>query len=91
MLRPTGCGSSAQVTGYIQFDNWQNPGGPLQPWDVSALPDEAGARCGTTDGFEHPDYPGGPPVKVQTTGPAINPYSMNNQPLTGVCETTTGT
>jgi hypothetical protein len=80
-----------QVTGYIQFDNWQDPGGALQPWDVSALPDEAGARCGTTDGFKHPDYPGGPPPKVQTTGPAVNPYSMNNQPLTGVCETTTGT
>ena len=40
-----------QVTGYIEFDDWQDPGGPIQPWDISALPSEAGARCGTTDGF----------------------------------------
>lgn len=80
-----------QVSGYVQFDDWQDPGGPLQPWDVSAYPAEAGVRCGTTDGYDHPDYPGGPPLKVQPTGPTVNPYSMNNQTLTGVCESTTGT
>jgi hypothetical protein len=80
-----------QVSGYFEFNDWQDPGGPLQPWDVTAAPSEAGARCGTTDGYIHPDYPNGPPLKVQPTGPAINPYSMNNQPLTGLCNNTTGT
>lgn len=27
-----------QVTGYIEFTDWQDPGGPIQPWDVSAYP-----------------------------------------------------
>ena len=80
-----------QVSGYVEFDDWQDPGGPIQPWDVSAYPAEAGARCGMTDGYDHPDYPGGPPLKVQPTGPAVNPYSMSNPPVTGLCQRTTGT
>lgn len=81
-----------QVTGYVEFNDWQDPGGPIQPWDVSAFPDEAGARCGTTDGYNHPDYPGGPADKVQPSGAPINPYSMNNNPVTtGTCGATTGT
>jgi hypothetical protein len=80
-----------QVTGYIEFNDWQDPGGPLQPWDVSAFPAEAGARCGTTDGFNHPDYPGGPPEKVQPSGTPINPYSMSNPATKGACGSTTGT
>jgi cytoskeletal protein RodZ len=79
-----------QVTGYVEFENWQDPGGPLQPWDISAFPAESGAQCGTTDGYHHPDYPGGPPLKVQPSGAPINPYSMDNQPPTG-CQSTTGT
>jgi hypothetical protein len=80
-----------QVAGYIQFDDWLDPGGPLQPWDVSADPAEAGTRCGMTDGFIHPDYPGGPAGKVRPSGAPINPYSMNNPARTGVCQPTTGT
>ncbi len=80
-----------QVSGYVEFNDWQDPGGSIQPWDVSAFPAEAGARCGMTDGYAHPDYPGGPPLKVQPSGAPVNPYSMNNPPVTGVCESTTGT
>jgi hypothetical protein len=80
-----------QVTGYIEFDNWQDAGGPLQPWDVSAFPAEAGTRCAMTDGFGHPDYPGGPLDKVQPAGAPINPYSMDIPAATGGCRRTTGT
>jgi hypothetical protein len=80
-----------QVTGYIEFSDWQGPGGPIQPWDVSAIPAEAGIRCGMPDGYIHPDYPGGPPGKVQPSGARINPYSMSNRDTTGVCQPTTGT
>jgi hypothetical protein len=80
-----------QVTGYIEFNDWQDPGGPIQPWDVSAYPAEAGTRCGMTDGYGHPDYAGGPLEKVQPTGAPINPYSMKNPDTTGVCQRTTGT
>ena len=80
-----------QVAGYIEFNDWQDPGGPIQPWDASAFPAEAGSRCGTTDGYNHPDYPGGPPDKVRPSGTPINPYSMNKPATTGACGTTTGT
>jgi hypothetical protein len=80
-----------QVSGYVEFNDWQDPGGAIRPWDVSAFPAEAGARCGMTDGYDHPDYPGGPPLKVQPTGAPVNPYSMNNPPVTGICQNTTGT
>jgi hypothetical protein len=80
-----------QVTGYVEFNDWQDPGGPLQPWDVSAFPAEAGSRCGTTDGFDHPDYPGGPADKVQPSGTPINPYALNNPATKGTCGATTGT
>jgi hypothetical protein len=80
-----------QVTGYVEFDNWQDPGGPIQPWVISALPSEAGARCGTTDGYSHSDYQGGPASKVQPSGAPINPYSMSNASTTGICQNTTGT
>jgi hypothetical protein len=65
-----------EVSGYIHFDNWQDPGGALQPWMVTALPSHAGARCDTPDGYAHPGYPSGPPDKVQPSGPAQDPYSM---------------
>ena len=80
-----------QVSGYVEFNDWQDPGGPIQPWDISAFPAEAGARCGMTDGYNHPDYPDGPPSKVQPTGTPVNPYSMSNPRETGVCQRTTGT
>lgn len=82
-----------QVTGCIQFGHWQgqDPGGPLQPWDVTAYPAEAGTRCGMTDGYGHPDYPGGPLDKVQPAGALINPYSMDIPVTTGACRRTAGT
>jgi hypothetical protein len=82
-----------QVSGYIQFGHWQgqDQGGPLQPWDVTAYPAEAGTRCGMTDGYGHPDYPGGPLDKVQPSGALINPYSMDIPVTTGACRRTTGT
>jgi hypothetical protein len=80
-----------QVTGYIEFENVQDPGGPLQPWVVSAFPAEAGTRCGVTDGYIHPYYPGGPAATAKPTGATVNPYAMNNPPLTGSCQPTTGT
>jgi len=80
-----------QVSGYVEFNNFQDPGGALQPWDVSAFPAEAGARCGMADGYIHPDFPSGPPLKVQPSGAPVNPYALSNAPATAGCERTTGT
>jgi hypothetical protein len=80
-----------QVLGYVEFDNSQDPGGPLQPWDITAFPAEDGVRCGMPDGYDHPDYPNGPPLKVQPSGAPVNPYSLNNPRDTRVCQRITGT
>jgi hypothetical protein len=80
-----------QVSGYIEFNTFQDPGGALEPWDYSVYPAEAGARCGMADGYIHPDYPSGPPLKVQPSGAPINPYSMNNSDEITGCQNTTGT
>jgi hypothetical protein len=80
-----------QVSGYFEFNTFQDPGGALEPWDYSVYPSEAGARCGMADGYIHPDYPSGPPLKVQPSGAPINPYSMNNSDVITGCQTTTGT
>ena len=80
-----------QVTGYFQFDTLQDPGGALQPWDVSAFPSEAGIRCASDDGYMHPDYPSGPPDKVRPSGAPIDPYSLNNPANQGVCQSATRT
>jgi hypothetical protein len=80
-----------RVSGYIEFFNWQDPAGPLQPWIVSAYPFEAGAQCATTDGFIHPDYPSSPPASVRPRGPAIDPYSMAIPQHVGTCQPVTRT
>jgi len=78
-----------QVTGYVEFNDWQGSGG-LQPWDLTTL-SESGGRCGATDGYIHPYYPGGPTDSIQPSGAPINPYSMKNLNATGVCQASTGT
>jgi hypothetical protein len=79
-----------QLTGYIEFNDWQDPGGPLQPW-VSYAPSEAGVRCGMADGFIHPDYPGGPPDKVKPSGAPHDPYAMSNPDVAKGCSSATHT
>lgn len=78
------------IGGRVEFAQWQDPGGPLRPW-VMLTSFQAGAYCGETDGFIHPDYPSGPPGKVQPSGAPIDPYAATAKtPPTG-CHLTTGT
>jgi hypothetical protein len=82
-----------QVAGTIQFTNWDSTNGALLPWVTSAFPAEAGGRCSMADGYIHPDYPNGPPDKVQPGGKPIDPYSMaipkSSENIS--CTVTTGT
>jgi len=78
--------------GSVDFARWDGPGGPLEPWDQTII-GNAGIRCGTTDGYIHPDYPSErTPVPAQS-GPAINPYSLSTSVPGGgaVCGRTSGT
>lgn len=78
--------------GSVDFAQWDDPGGPLEPWDQTII-GNAGIQCGTTDGYIHPDYPSErTPVPAQS-GPAINPYSRSTAVPGGgaVCGRTSGT
>jgi hypothetical protein len=81
-----------QEYGHVDFATWDDPGGPLEPW-VQMTGSTSGARCGTTDGYIHPDYPNGPPPKVQPSGSPVNPYSTAppDNSDTYKCRNTTGT
>jgi hypothetical protein len=79
----------AHDEGPVTFATWDDPGGPLEPWwDVGT--GKAGAQCGTTDGYVHPQYPQASPGKVKPTGAPVNPYDQK-APLPKGCRSTTGT
>jgi hypothetical protein len=79
-----------QEYGHVDFASWDP--GPLEPW-VGMTPAAAGAQCGTTDGYIHPQYPDGPPPKVQPSGSPVDPYSAAAPASSGTyrCRNTTGT
>jgi hypothetical protein len=79
-----------QRYGYVDFAQWDDPGGPLEPfYDVSGL--TPGALCGERDGYIHPAFPQGPPPTVQPSGTPVNPYVLATPATTGICARTTGT
>jgi hypothetical protein len=81
----------AQTSGHVEFIDLQGPGTTdLQPWDEVGG-SVAGGRCDVLDGFTHPQYPGGPPDKVQPTGTPVDPYSSQAPAISATCERTTGT
>lgn len=82
----------AQDSGPVQFGHWAQASTPFEPWVLFSV-FVAGAQCGTTDGYVHPDYPSqtGPRSSVSPSGSPIDPYAMRGaDPGTG-CEATRGT
>jgi hypothetical protein len=77
--------------GNIEFTPWPDLGDPLQPWDDTAI-SQAGAQCGTADGYVHPQYPNEGPsgANPAPSGPAANPYSFASSVVPG-CTQSTGT
>jgi hypothetical protein len=78
-----------ELNGPIEFGDWSEANSPFEPW-VTLRTWIAGARCGTRDGYIHPDYPEGPADSVAPSGPAVDPYALNGRVPDG-CESTTGT
>jgi hypothetical protein len=75
----------------VGFADWQGAATTFAPWLESTGGNVAGAKCGTSDGYDHPDYPTAPVNPSDSpTGKPINPY-VAGQTLTGKCENTTGT
>lgn len=81
----------AHMQGPVQFAHWAGASTAFAPWWLMSGPSVGGGRCGMPDGYIHPDYPNGPPDKIQASGPAVNPYSMATGGPTVVCQQTTGT
>jgi len=80
------------VYGSIDFARWDDPAGPLEPWDQAVI-GNAGIQCGSDDGYIHPDYPSDRSVDVRQSGAAIDPYSpaTDIRGAGAVCGRTTGT
>jgi hypothetical protein len=82
-----------QRYGDVDFAQWDDPGGRLEPWD-STEGGAAGGQCDARDGYIHPDYAQGPPDSVKASGAPQDPYSMATPSSAGAntgCRATTGT
>jgi hypothetical protein len=73
-----------EISGPVEFGNWDQASSPFQPW-VLFSNGTAGARCDSSDGYVHPDYPNSAPDKVKPSGPAVDPYSLATEPASGTC------
>jgi hypothetical protein len=82
----------AQYSGPVQFGDWAGASSPFQPWALFGV-SIAGALCGTTDGYVHPDYPPQPDPRsaVSPTGPPVDPYTMRGTAPGAGCQASTGT
>ena len=84
-----------EVDWTVAFGNW-GVSSSFAPWlaGSGASSGVAGADCGTSDGYSHPDYsvstvPGAQP-SASASGTPVDPY-VAGQGKTGTCEATTGT
>jgi hypothetical protein len=76
----------------VYFAQWTDPGGALQPWVADINTSHAGALCGFTDGFVHPQFPVPGHPGTAPSGLPKNPYSLNGPPVkSGTCAASTGT
>jgi len=80
----------AQDYATVQFAQWDDPGGKLEPWVYDFGASYADAQCGTTDGLVHPAFPAVGPGRVAPSGPKVNPYHLG-QRVSRACEAITGT
>jgi hypothetical protein len=85
-----------EVEWTVAFGNWQGVSSSFAPWlaGSGASSGVAGAECGTSDGYSHPEYsvstvPGAQP-SASASGAPLDPY-VAGQGKTGSCQATTGT
>jgi hypothetical protein len=85
-----------EVAWTVHFGSWQGVASSFAPWYTSSgtVGGVAGADCGTTDGYSHPDYPVSATLGAQPTatpsGAPVDPY-VAGQTRAGGCQETTGT
>jgi hypothetical protein len=84
-----------EVAWTVAFADWQGASSSFAPWVTdTGVGGVAGADCGTTDGYSHPDYPSsavpGATPSVTPSGTPIDPY-VAGQSRTAGCQASTGT
>lgn len=87
-----------QRYGYVEFAQFDDPGGPLEPW-IYVQGGPAGSLCGERDGYIHPQFPNSPDTGPTPSGSPVNPYSPSPVPSGYVsspqfgagCQAVTGT
>jgi hypothetical protein len=75
----------------VDFAQWNDPGGQLEPWAFMVNSSDAGGQCGVTDGYVDPEFPQSSAGSVAPTGKPVNPYDLSIPQRTGSCQRTTGT
>jgi hypothetical protein len=75
--------------GCIDFAQWNDPGGALEPFFQDSTAAVAGALRGTSDGYLHPAFAQGPPSTYQPSVAPIDPYSLATTGRWGAPATTT--
>jgi hypothetical protein len=68
-----------QQYGEVDFAQWDDPSGPLEPWIISNGSGTAGVQCGIRDGYIHPAYAQGPSSGPPASGAPQDPYSLATQ------------
>jgi hypothetical protein len=75
----------------VQFAQWYDPGGPLEPWIRDFGASYAGAVCGEADGLVHPQFPSVGSGSIPPSGVPVDPYDLGRPKVHGACMATTGT
>jgi len=75
----------------VMFGNWAG-----SPWVTVVGSGVTGVKCGTSDGYVHPSYPGSakaaPSLSATKAAKQVNPYVLGAQIKgTATCQATTGT
>jgi len=84
----------AQASWTVSFGDWAGGATSFEPWVDDNGGSVAGTECGTTDGYEHPDYPDSPDAGGQPSpsGSPVDPYALGQSGgSSSECQATTGT
>lgn len=76
--------------GSVDFAQWDDPHGALEPWDKTVVDPISGVACGPADGYIHPAYPSNGAAAAKQSRLVIRPYSWSVPAGSGVCASITG-
>lgn len=83
----------AEASWTVAFGDWAGGATSFEPWLDHSGGGVAGAKCGTRDGYEHPDYPDSRDAGAPSpSGSPVDPYALGQSAdSSSQCQATTGT